>query len=113
MIGIILFTPIFNEPATQILKAATGKFILEGIAVLAIYLGLRARKGDAWVGAGSPRDMLLGVAAFIIAFILFEFVIKGLTHTQIVLASFAAAYALLSYIAWKQAREGQGGTANF
>ena len=113
IIGAILFMPAFAQPEMRVLEAVSVKFIVAGIIALVIYLGLRGGRGDAWVGAGSARDLLASIAAFIVVFLLFELVIKDFTQAQKVLASFASAYALLAYIAWRQAREGKNGASNF
>ena len=103
IIGAILFMPAFGQPDMRVLEAVSVKFIVAGIIALTIYLGLRGRRGVAWVGAGCARDLLMGIAAFIIAFFLFEFIIKDFTQALKVLAWFASAYALLAYIVWRKA----------
>ena len=112
VVGLYLFTPIFSaKDAGMLLKFAFTKFVIVAFAALAIYNGL-FRKGKAGF-FDDKADAALAAFALIIVFLSFEFMIKDLTRAQMTLASFAAAYALLACIAWRQSREGQAGTANF
>ena len=110
--GLYLFTPIFvARESAESLKWALAKFMIVAFAALAAYNAL-FRKGKAGF-FDDKADAALAAFAFIVVFLSFEFMIKDLTRAQMTLAAFAAAYALLAYIAWRQAREAQAGTANF
>ncbi|MCX6771718.1 MAG: hypothetical protein NTX79_06705 [Candidatus Micrarchaeota archaeon] len=101
-VGFYLFTPIFTaREGIESLKWALAKFMIVAFAALATYNGLFRKEKAGFFD--NKADAALAAFAFIVVFLSFEFMIKDLMHTQMMLASFASAYALLAYIAWLQA----------